>query len=386
VAEQRTPGWVHVGRFDVFVDESGRLATKPAPTEETVQAEGLATVIRDLRREPQKAVAALDQSVKSVKAATGMVERLVELARDLANLSDPAIAAKRAEKFVARILDDYREGRFRDVVLLVGALLNIYLLAERWRALVALLQLDRLSAEELGDSAEALAAQHDLDVLAEACGLSPPAGESPDEAHDVAEPAGDLSADATGQAASATVQPAVQTGVALGVKVAAAVVGTVVLAAAATGFAVGDGVWFDLGREDAEGLRAGGDAEILAFAAGDSTDVPGFQSEQAGFEPPEGRIEPGETLAVCEPPYVYDYTRFQNMVDGADYSSTMTPSSAPGVTRTGTWSGPAEYTEGVWTRPASPPFPYGEWVLVVEIGGVEVDRAEFTVEENCAPD
>jgi hypothetical protein len=64
----------------------------------------------------------------------------------------------------------------------------------------------------------------------------------------------------------------------------------------------------------------------------------------------------------------------------------MTPSSAPGVTRTGTWSGPAEYTEGVWTRPASPPFPYGEWVLVVEIGGVEVDRAEFTVEENCAPD
>jgi hypothetical protein len=190
VAEQRTPGWVHVGRFDVFVDESGRLATKPAPTEETVQAEGLATVIRDLRREPQKAVAALDQSVKSVKAATGMVEKLVELARDLANLSDPAIAAKRAEKFVARILDDYREGRFRDVVLLVGALLNIYLLAERWRALVALLQLDRLSAEELGDSAEALAAQHDLDVLAEACGLSPPAGESPDEAHDVAEPAG----------------------------------------------------------------------------------------------------------------------------------------------------------------------------------------------------
>ena len=383
MAEQRTPGWVHVGRFDVFVDESGRLATKPAPTEETVRAEDLATVLRDLRREPQKAVAALDQSVKRVKAATGLVEKLVELARDLANLTDPAIAAKRAEELVARILDDYREGRFRDVVLLVGAVLNIYLLAERWRALVALLQLDRLSAEELGDSAEALAARHDLDVLAEACGLSPPAGESPDEAHDAAEPAGDQAAESTRQAVSATTQPAAKTGVALGVKVAAAVVGTVVLAGAATGFAVGDGVWFNLDGDDAEEVRAGGDAEILRFAAGDSGEVPGSFSQQTGDTPPAGSVGPGESLGACEPLYIYDYTRFENMRAGTPFRTTLTRQTEFSESEAETWEWPSEFTRGFVTYNGGEPFSYGEWFLVVEIGGVEVARESFTLVEAC---
>jgi hypothetical protein len=361
--------------LDVFVDELGRLAARPAPTQETARAKELGSVLRDLRPNPQKAVAAVEESVKGVEAATGFVEKLVELARDLANLTDPAIAAKRAEELVARILEDHREGRFRDVVVLVGAVLNIYLLAERWRTLVGLLQLDLLSAEELGDSAEALAAQHDLDVIAEACGLTPTSGESPDEAHEPAEPAAEhVTGAATGQAG----------GVALGVKVAGAVAGAVLVAGAVVGVTVAV-------RDEPDSVPdpGTGRAEIIAFAARHDHAAPASDQDPSA-EVPGGAVDPGDTLEACRPLYLDTYV----VVGGVEQETTLAltstidgeafaPYSAP-------WARSEPLTTAVWWfvglgERASEPLPYGRWEVVVQVGDREVDRGEVVLEEVADP-
>jgi hypothetical protein len=362
---------VHVGETFLEVDESRRPTTEPAPTRETVNAQELAAALRELQRDPGKAIAMLERLVADAKVATESVEKLVALAEDLANLADPAIAAKRAEPILARIAHDYRGGRFRDVVRLVWAVLAIYLVYEKWRALVALLHLDRLAADALGDSAEAARALSDLDVLADAAGVTPlAAGQAVEQAAEHAV------ADVSGQAT----QVAAHAGIGVGVKVAAAVVGAVVLAGAAIGITVA--MRQATGGDDVEEVRPGGDAEIVAFAAGDDTDLLG--SPSAGeIVVPEGAVRPEETLGACEPTYVYHYVQFENVADGTTYSGVITPGSGAAETVTKTWRGPADFVEGFRMRRGTEPLPYGEWVLAVEIEGDEVDRESFTLEEDC---
>jgi hypothetical protein len=390
VADRREDRWVHVGEAYVYVDEPERLASRPAPTRETVRAGELAAELREFQRDPASAITALEELVRGAEAATEPVEKVIKLAEDLTRVPDPAIAAAYAERVAVRIVRDYRESRFRDVVRLVGALASLYLLYEKWRGLVAVLQLDRLAAEQLGDAAEAARAVNDLGVLADAAGVAPLAGELFEQARELFEQTGEHAAETAGQAAGLAPQAAAHAGVALGVKVAAVAAGALVVAGGAAGFAVGDGAWYGVGGN--EEAREGGDAEILWFSAGDDSVIPGSFSEQAGFTRPEGAVGPGDTLGACEPLYVYDYTRFENMVSGTPYVTRMTRGEELDASSPGTWEGSAEFTEGNQTHRGSgstsngEAVPYGEWELVVEIDGVEVDRESFTLEEDCTPD
>jgi hypothetical protein len=358
---------VHVGETFLQVDESRRLTTEPAPTRETVNAEQLAAV---LQRDPEEVIAAFERWVQSAEAATEPVENLVEVLRDLAGGPDAETIAKYLERVGERVVRDYRESRFRDVVRLVRAALALYLLTEKWRELAAVLHLDRLSAEQLGDLAESAAALSDLDVLADAAGLTPLA------AGEVVEQVAEHGAS---EAAGQVAQAAAHAGVGMGAKVAAAVVAAVVLAGAATGITVA--VRQSTGGEDGEEVRPGGDGEIVAFAAGDDPEVLGEEAESIAI--PEGTVEPGEALGACNPTYVYHYVRFAGMTAGTTYTGTMTPSSGESRTATNTSGGLAEFTEAFSLRRGSEPHPYGEWTLVVEIEGDEVDRASFTLEEDC---
>lgn len=380
------PRWVHIGRGYVYVDGSGRLAEEPAPNTETTRAEAVAAALLGRsERDPVDALESLEGTVERGETATKSVEALVTLAQDLARGPDPETLAKYAEPLAGRVARDFRKGRFRDVVRLVRATLAIYLLTERWRELVALLELDHLSAEELGDATEAASALRDLGVLAEAAGALPLAGELLDQARDLFEQVGDhAAAESTRQMAAQATQVATHAGIAVVVKVGAVAAAGLVLAGAATGFVVGDGVWFGLGDEKA---REGGDAEILAFAAGDSDDIPGAYSPQSGFTPPEAAVEPGETLGACEPVYVYDYITFKNLATETPFVTRMSRGDEFSASNSGIWAGPADYVEGQQAyrsgAASGQPVPYGEWELVVEVGGVEVDRASVTLEESC---
>jgi hypothetical protein len=371
------------------VNQANRLAEEPAPTPERERAEKLAKAVADAG--DPVALAALEQAVSDLEGATGSVERLVTLVEDLTRGADPETLAKYADPLLERVTRDYRQGRFRDAARLARASLALYLLVERWRDLVYLLHLARQAAEQVGDVAEAARAVDDLGVLAHAAGSAPLAAELFEQARDLFEQVGDqATAEAVGQGAGLTAPAAAHTGVAVGVKVAAAVAGVLVAGAAATGFVVGDGVWFGVGGDEspeaavvAEDAPDGEpDAEIVAFAAGDSTAELGLRPDGA-IEIPAGAAGPGERFGACEPTYVYHYVRYENMAAQTPYAGTMSPSSRPVDVVRMTWDGPVDSTGAFWIRRGTDRIPYGEWELVVEIDGVVVDRETFTLEEDC---
>lgn len=384
--------WVHVGTAYLYVDQANRLAEQPAPTLERERAEKLAEVVADAG--DPVALAALEQAVSDLEEATGSVERLVALVEDLTRGADPETLAKYADPLLGRVIRDYRRGRFRDAARLARASLALYLLVERWRDLVHLLHLARQAADQVGDVAEAARAVHDLGVLAHAAGSAPLAAELFEQARSLFEQIGDqAAAEAVGPGAGLTAPAAAHTGVAVGVKVAAAVAGVLVVGVAATGFVVGDGVWFGMGGDESpeaavvadDAPDGEPDAEIVAFAAGDDTGELGVQADRA-IEIPEGAVGPGESFGACEPTYVYHYVRYENMATGTAYSGTMGSSSGPDEVVPRVWGGPVDSTGAFWIRRGTDPLPYGEWELVVEIDGVEVDRETFTLEEDCSPD
>jgi hypothetical protein len=383
VAHPRVDRSVHVGAAYVYVDESKHLATEPAPTKETLSAEELAAALREIQRDPDKAVAILEGLVGRAKAGTESVEKLIELAEDLAHLADPAVAAKRAEPILASLLQAYRESRYRDVIKLVSAALSIYLLYERWRTLVSLLDLDRLAAEASGEVAEAARALTDLGVLAQAAGDAPLAGELYERARELVEHGGEhVAAEATGQAAGVVSQAAAHTGVALGVKVAAALAGAVLVAGGATGLAVGDGGWYGLGGGDEE-VRAGGDAEVIAFAVRTDASAAGTEDERTGWSLPRDAVEPGDELETCEPLCLYAFVAFDGMRPGTEWSVVASNPGQDDVRESGTWSSEPSYTMQLWAERSGQVISYGSWTFVTTIGGDEVDEAEVALVEAC---
>jgi hypothetical protein len=379
------PRRVHVGGTYLGVESGRRLAADPAPAKETVRAEELAAALRDLRRDPAQAVVRLERLVAGATTPTASVEELVELAHDLANLTDPAIAAKRAEPILARVVRDYREGRLRDVVRLVWALLSVYLLYERWRALVALLHLDRLAAEALGDMVEAARALGDLGLLAEVAGEAPLAVELHEQARDLLDRAGDHGFVGAGGSAVTSASPAaVPAGAALGAKVAAVLAGTLLVAGGAAGFVIGDGGWYGLGGGD--DVRPGGDADVTAFAVRSDSSELGTRDERAGWSPPEDAVGPGDELDSCEPLYLYAFVAFDGMRQETAWSVEARNEGEEWRSLDGTWNFEPTYTERFWADRGGQVIPYGSWTFVVTIGGEEVDEAAVRLVESCRAD
>jgi hypothetical protein len=387
VADAQAPEasrWVHVGDAYLYVDAPGRLAEKPAPSKEAVNGEELAAALSELRREPDGALAILEGFAGDAEAATQSVEELVDLARKLADITDPAVAANLAEPILARIVRDYRDSRFRDVVRLASAVLSIYLVYEKWRTLVALLHLDHLAAEAVGDAAEAARALADLGALAKATGNAPLVGELYEQARDLFEQAGDhVAGEAAGRAGTAVPQVAAHTGVAVGAKVAAAVVGAVVLAGAATGLVVGNGVWFNVGGDDSEQVQQGGDAKLVAFATrADATDA-GTEDARSGWSPSADAVPPGGELQVCEPLFLYAFVDFVGMAPGTRWSVDASNGGRPFASDSGSWAAGSRYTMRLTASSNAPVIPYGAWTFVARIGDQEVDRGEVTLVEAC---
>jgi hypothetical protein len=375
------PRWVHVGSAYVYVDDSSRLAAEPAPDEETERAAVLAAELSAFEGDPSAAVAALESWVGRAEAATESAETLIEVARDLARVPDPATAAKYGERLAARMLRDYRESRFRDVVRVGRAALAVYLLTERWRGLLAALALIRESAERLGDVAEAVAAVDDLDVLAEAAGVAPGVAGSGQAGERAVEQA---PTDAAGPADGIASSAAVHTGVALGVKVAAAVAGALVLAGAAvTGFVVGDGVWYGLGQQ------AEGRAAIIAFASRGDQPQPEPADPDRGYDLPEGTVDPDDTLEACDPLYLDTYVRIAGVKAEVPVLYSASVNERPFAQVPESWARPAEYVQlvswlvGSGGLSSGEPLPAGDWEIVVRIGDEEVDRAAVSLKQSC---
>jgi len=381
------PGWIHVGRAYVYVAEDGRLTAQRAPTKEREQAEQLAEALR----EPQAraavdapALAEAEELFEHAEDAATPFELAAKLLRLLAEGADPTELARYAAALLTFLRQYIQEGRHRDALRLASLLVGAFLYMKKWVWIVETLRLARQAAEAVGDAAEAAWVVHDLGTLAASAGAKPLAVDLLDQAKDLYEQAGDHAA---AEASSKIVAQVASSGVPTGAIVAAAV-SAVVIVGAVPGFVLGGGTWYRLG-DGTEEETSKPEAEIVAFAVGSEQEVPGGFDDETGYTPPEEAVAPGETLAACEPLYLYDYVQFTGMETATAWSSEMSVDGDQFAADSGEWAESENYTFGSFNykgsggRSSGEPVPYGRWELVVRAGDAELDRAEVTLEERC---
>jgi len=381
------PGWVHVGRAYVYVAADGRLTAKRAPTKEREEAEQLAEALRGPEATAAVEATALAEAEELLEQAEDVAtpfELAAKLVRLLAEGASPTELARYAATLLTFLRQYIQEGRHRDALRLASLLVGAFLYMKKWVWIVETLRLARQAAEAVGDAAEAAWVVQDLGTLAASAGAKPLAVDLLGQAKDLYEQAGDHAA---AEASSKIVAQLAPSSVPTGAIVAAAV-GAVVIVGAAPGFILGGGTWYGLGGgPEAETSEA--EAEIVAFAAGTEQQVPGGFDDETGYTPPDEAVAPGETLAACEPLYLYDYVHFEGMETGTTWSSEMIFADGEVATDTRAWTESENYTFGSFSykgsggRSSGEPVPYGRWELVVRAGDDELDRAEVTLEEQC---
>ena len=193
---------------------------------------------------------------------------------------------------------------------------------------------------------------HDLGALAVAAGVKPVAGEALEQAKGIYEQVGDhVGAEASSGALSqsAAVAPSALA-VAAGVTVVA-VAGVVRVSSSAA-------AWYFVDGKSASESPSLPTAEVIAFGVGNENRVPGELDERT--DAPLGCCCPGESLAACEPLYVYDWVRFAGIgaettssemsVDGKRFRRIQGAGTAPSTT---TRSGAATTTDQEAFRPVT---------------------------------
>jgi hypothetical protein len=375
-----------VGRAYLYVDTDERIAITRAPWKERVQARELANVLRapSPTVEPHPSLTEAETLLEEVEGVTTPVELAARLVEMVAQGASPVALAKYADALLAFLKQHVEEGRSREALRLASLLVGVLLYLKKWLWMVEALGLARQAAENLGDAAETAWVLHDLGTLAVAAGVKPVAGEALEQAKELYEQVGDhVGAEASSGALSqsAAVAPSALA-VAAGVTVVA-------VAGVVPGFFVGGGTWYFVDGKSASESPATPTAEVIAFGVGNENRVPGELDERTGATPPSDAVAPGESLAACEPLYVYDWVRFAGI--GAETtSSEMSVDGRRFVADTRRWDGTVDdYTVGSRNYNGSggvssgDPIPYGRWELVVRIEGVEADRAAVTILESC---
>jgi tetratricopeptide (TPR) repeat protein len=356
--------WVRVGGSYLYVGEHDVLERRPAPAAESERA-----------GEVEQALDSAERGLDAGEAVAAEAEHAERVLGLLARAPDPALAAREADTLVRYLAARAREGRTRDVLRGAHVLLGAFLLAERLRELVQVLELARDAAERLGDAAEQAWALQNLGTLAAAAGKAPLATELFEQARALSQSGhGAGSSGALGKAAA----------VVSAHKLAAVAVGVVVLGTA-PGFVVAGGTWYGLGG-------TGGSVDILGFGTRTGASDEGtFEAARGWIRLPASAVEPGETLRACKPLYFDSYVRVEGMQRGTRWSlATTVDGDAFGPVYAEVWRRRGSYTSGIQSYNGPPggsstgkPVPYGRWTVVVRIGDEERARSEVRLVEDC---
>jgi hypothetical protein len=348
-----------------------RLSRRDAPDRDDAAASAVSAAL------PAPADDALSRAELALERAgerTDLPEALAGIVEAAAHGASVADLAEDADVLLAGVREQYREGRFADVLRVARLAVGTLLLLQRWRDLVEVLELARAAAVHLGDGAAESWAAHNLAVLAEAAGDLPLAGalqgEAGEQATDASAHAGD------GSAAPTTTHAGAGKLAVLGTPTGVMAAGVAALAVAAPVVVV---------NERSPLFARNADAAIVGFAA--TRESIRDRSPQRGSVPV---AEPGATLRACGPLYLVTVLRFRDIEPGESWSAATSVDGDTFASYPDRWSASSPSTTHVeWYygppsgRSDGRPVPAGRWRATVEVGDREVGAAEVTLDTSA---